>query len=307
MRIPVFSVALGSLLLSACAQPPPYDPPQRVGALPAEASESSGLAASRRDPRMLWTHNDSGGQPVLYALDPNGARRGDLRLTGVRNIDWEDLASFELDGRSYLLVADVGDNNGKRTDCALYIVAEPDPADLSPVKETAATIAWKIPVRYLDGPRDVESVAVDARAGVVYLLAKRTTPHGLYTLPLRVPADGVVPAAMPVAQMPNAFFPQPTSSQALTPIPTGRYRAQPTGMDFAADGSAAVVLSYGDVLLFPRENNEPWKTALLRPPVVLAHHGLMQAEGVAFGADNRTIYVTSEGAGTGIMRYQPAR
>ncbi|MBC8040911.1 MAG: hypothetical protein H7Y06_10240, partial [Opitutaceae bacterium] len=178
------------LLLSACAQPPPYDPPQRTGALPAEAKESSGLAASRRDPRMLWTLNDSGGQPVLYALDPNGARRGDLRITGVRNIDWEDLASFEIDGLSYLLVADVGDNANQRTDCALYIVAEPDPAELSPVRETTATVAWKIPVRYLDAPRDVESVAVDARAGVVYLLAKRTTPHGLYTLPLRIPADG---------------------------------------------------------------------------------------------------------------------
>jgi hypothetical protein len=307
VRITGLSVALGSLLLSACAQPPPYDPPQRAGSLPAEVKESSGLAASRRDPRMLWTHNDSGGQPVLYALDPNGARRGDLRLSGVRNIDWEDLASFSLDGRAYLLVADTGDNGNHRTDCALYIVAEPDPADLSPVHETPATIAWKIPVRYLDGPRDVESVAVDARAGVVYLLAKRTTPHGLYTLPLRIPADGVVPAAMPVAQMPNTLFPQPNASQAMMPIPTGRYRAQPTGMDFAADGSAAVVVSYGDVLLFPRKDSEPWKTTLLRPPVVLAHHGLKQAEGIAFGADNRTIYVTSEGAGTGIIRYQPAK
>ena len=274
--------------------------------MPAPVNESSGLAASRRDPRMLWTQNDSGGQPVLYAVEPNGARRGELRITGVANRDWEDLASFELDGRAWLLIAETGDNSSNRTDCVLYIVAEPDPAELSPLHETTATIAWKIPVRYLDGPRDCEAVAVDARAGVVYLLAKRTSPHGLYTLPLRPPAGGV-PAAMPVAQIPNAFIPQPTANQRLLPIPTGRYRAQPTGMDFAADGSAAVILSYGDVLFFSRQKNEPWATALMRPPLVLAPHGLAQAEGVAFGADGRTIYVSSEGAGSGIIRYQAAK
>ncbi len=297
----------GVLLLTACAQTPPFDPPQRTGSMVAPITESSGLAISRRDSRVLWTHNDSGGEPVLYAVEPNGARRGDLRITGVPNRDWEDIASFELDGRAWLLIAEVGDNAGNRTDCTLYVVAEPDPADLSPIKETSTTVAWRIPVRYLDGPRDVESVAVDASAGLVYLLAKRTSPHGLYTLPLRPPADGVVPAAMPVAQIPNASIPQPSASQRLLPIPTGRYRAQPTGMDFAADGSAAAVLSYGDVLLFPRQKNESWKTALMRPPVVLPPHGLTQAEGVAFGADGQTIYVTSEGADSGIMRYKAAK
>ncbi|WP_144353992.1 hypothetical protein [Rariglobus hedericola] len=294
-------------LLTACAQPAAYDAPQRTGTMPLAMRESSGIAASHHDPRVLWTHNDSGGQPVLYAVEPGGARRGDLRLTGATNRDWEDIASFELDGRSWLLVADTGDNTGLRNDCALYIVAEPETADLSPVHETIATVAWKIPVRYLDGPRDVEAVAVDARAGLVYLLAKRTSPHGLYTLPLRLPADGVVPAAMPVAQFPNASIPQPTSGQRMLPIPSGRFRAQPTGMDFASDGSAAVIVSYGDVMVFPRKDNEPWKDALLRPPVVLAPHGLAQAEGVCFGADNRTIYVSSEGPGSGIMRYRVAK
>ncbi len=294
------------LLLTACAQPAAYDAPQRTGSMPAPINESSGLAISRRDPRMLWTHNDSGGQPVLYALEPNGARRGDLRISGVVNHDWEDIASFELDGHAWLLVADTGDNSSNRTDCALYVVAEPDPSDLSPLHETTATVAWKIPVRYGNGPRDCEAVAVDAKAGFVYLLAKRTSSHGLYMLPLRPPADGVDPAAMVLAQIPSALIPQPSVTQRLLPIPSGRYRAQPTGMDFAADGSAAVIVTYGDVLVFHREKDEPWMTALTRPPVVLAPHGLVQAEGVAFGADNHTIYVSSEGTGSAIMRYKLA-
>ena len=295
---------LGLLLLSACAQPPPYGPPERAGTLPAIINEASGLAASHRDPKLLWTHNDSGGQPVLYALDPNGARRGELRIKGVVNKDWEDIASFELDGHAWLLIADTGDNASNRTDCAFYVVAEPDPAQLSPTEETVATVAWKMPVRYLDGPRDCEAVAVDARAGLVYLLAKRTSPHGLYTLPLRPPADGVLPAAMPVAQLPETTFPQASVTQRMLPIPTGQYRAQPTAMDFAADGSAAVILTYGDVLVFNHQANESWATALSRAPVVLPPHGLVQAEAVAFGADGRTIYVTSERAGSALVRYR---
>ena len=76
-------------------------------------------------------------------------------------------------------------------------------------------------------------------------------------------------------------------------------------MDFAPDGSAAVVLTYGDVCVFPREPGETWVTALSRKPQVLPSHGLAQAEAAAFAQDGRTIYVTSEGTGTAILRYRP--
>lgn len=293
-----------ALLLGACSRAPDYEGPRRTGAMPAVARESSGLAASRRDPRLLWTHNDSGGRPALYAFEPSGVLRGELRIAGVANRDWEDLAAFELDGRSWLLVADVGDNASHRSDCALYIVPEPDPATLSPSAETITPVAWTIPVRYENGPRDCEAVAVDARAGLVYLLAKRTSPHGLYSLPLRPVTEGPTPPATPVAQFPNTAIPQPTATQSLMPIPTGRFRAQPTGMDFSADGSKAVIVSYGDVLIFQRQPGESWAAALLKPPVVLAPHALAQAEAVAFSADGRSIFVTSEGSGAGIVRYQ---
>ena len=38
--------------------------------------ESSGLAASRRNPGLLWTHNDSDDEPYLYCLDLQGASCG---------------------------------------------------------------------------------------------------------------------------------------------------------------------------------------------------------------------------------------
>lgn len=293
-----------ALLFAACTQSPPYEEHQVSGHLPSGITESSGLAASRRDPHLFWTHNDSGGEPVLYGIQPNGMRRGDLRITGVSNIDWEDLASFELAGKAWLLIADTGDNRGVRSDCALYVVAEPDPAQLIPFEELSVPVAWKIQVSYPDGPHDCEAVAVDAKAGMVYLLTKRTNPPVLLTVPLRPTSPGPC-IAQPVARLHN--FPKPAAMQKLLPIPSGHYRDEPTAMDFAPDGSAAVILTYGDVCLFPRNPGVTWTAALSRKPQMLSPHGLTQAEAVAFAQDGRTIYVTSEGAGTAIMRYRPEK
>jgi hypothetical protein len=75
----------------------------------------------------------------------------------------------------------------------------------------------------------------------------------------------------------------------------GRKIAWPTAMDFSADGRFAVVLTYGSLLLFPRQDRESWPAALQRPPQRLPYHGLVQAEAACFSADSRTIYVASEG------------
>ena len=54
--------------------------------------ESSGIAVSRTHRGLLWTHNDSGDGPYLYATDTTGADRGARRLPVDDPIDWEDMA-----------------------------------------------------------------------------------------------------------------------------------------------------------------------------------------------------------------------
>ena len=304
-------LAVGGAVLSACATPvwadePVWTGPERIGRLPPVVNEASGLAVSRRNPDVFCTHSDSGGAPVLHAIHPDGTLRGALRINGVWNVDWEDMASFTLDGRAWLLIADVGDNAALRKGCVLLVVPEPDPAELSPTAELAVDVAWTIPVRYPDGPRDCESVAVDVNNEKVYLLAKRITPHGLYELPLRPVAEGAVsPVARRVGEMP-AFPPAPEPLRQRR-IPTGMYRAQPTGMDFSEDGSMAAVLTYGDVILYSKNDDESWPQALARPGWVLSPHGLNQAEGIAFGAGGDELLVTSEGVGAPIIRYRTGR
>ena len=305
-RLRVRLAALGVLLLvvalaTGCA---PTPPPASVAGIAtvqdAALDELSGIAASRRTPGLLWAHNDSDGRPVLYALGFDGKSRGGVRLAGVKNVDWEDMASFELDGQAWLLVADAGDNGARRKDCALYVVAEPAASELSPERELELPVAWKIPVRYPDGPHDCESVAVDVRGRLVYLLRKREWPNPLFTLPLRPDADET-PVPLQISLLNQ--FPQPNSQQRAVPVSTGRYRANPTSMDISADGRSAVVLTYGDVFLFQRQPGENWAKAFSRKPATLPPHGLAQAEAVGFSADGRSVFVVEEKANTALLRY----
>ena len=145
-----------------------------------ELNESSGLASSLRRPGRFWTHNDSGGEPLLYAFDASGRSTGQCRLRAVTARDWEDMASFIDEGTPRLLVADCGDNDSQRRSIALFLLDEPDPD-----RTTEQTPAVQLDVRFEDGPRDCEAVAVDSATQEIILIAKsRSVAAGVYTLPL---------------------------------------------------------------------------------------------------------------------------
>ena len=303
------STALAALLvlgLVSCASPGPiaaeWNGPHPAGHMAEPANhEASGLAASRRTTDLYWTHNDSGGEPVLFALAADGSKRGAVRLAGTANFDWEDCASFEKDGRAWLLAADIGDNFATRAGCVLHLFVEPAADRLRPGGELELRHDYSIHFVYEDGPRDCESVAVDAQEGFVYLLSKRNTPARLYRLPLK-PAPADQPA---VARFlgPVPHLPQPTAAQQLLQTPTGALRGMPCAMDFAPDGSAALVLTYGDLLVFPRDHGESWAAALAKVPLRLSPHNFDQSEGACFSPDGRSILVCTEKSGAWV-RYE---
>src|ERR687890_547292 len=65
--------------------------------------ESSGIVASRRNPGLFWTHNDSGDGPLVYAFDRAGRSRGAWRVEGAQARDWEDTGENE-EGREFVPV-----------------------------------------------------------------------------------------------------------------------------------------------------------------------------------------------------------
>lgn len=276
------------------AAAPAFNGPQLAGQLAAPPrNEASGLAASRRAPDLLWTHDDSGGDEALFAVSTTGEHRATLRITGVKNSDWEDVASVELDGTAWLVIGDVGDNDAKRKRTLLHFVAEPPPEKLTGRAILDAKPAATFRLTFSDGSRDCEAVAIDPKERAIYLLSKRDIIPRLYraTLPSG-PLKSADLAAEFLAPVPHLA--RASAGEALLFGLIEKGRARPCGMDFATDGSAAVVVTYINVAVFPRAPGESWADAFSRAPLHLPPHELAQAEAICFSRDARTIYVASE-------------
>ena len=261
-----------------------------------ELVEASGLARSQRNPDLLWSINDGGSKARLHAFDGSGFQRGRVKLDGVKNRDWEDIASFSVDGTPYLLVADTGDNDAKRDEVSLHVVLEPDLTDDDKVKVEPA---WSIDVRYPDGPRDVESVAVDTANESILLLSKRDLPPVLYEVPLYPPSDGTV-----VAKRLGSIesLPAPTRQEREHAVFTKEWPWQPTGMDISPDGDLAAILTYRGVYLFRLETGRSLYESLSGQAYGFGLGNFRNAESVAFSADGNAIYITLEGRHAPLLR-----
>jgi hypothetical protein len=138
---------------------------QALIAIPDEVRETSGLAAGRRNPDVFWTHNDSGFEPFIFALGPDGVLKARVRVTGATVTDWEDIEISECAGGSCLYIADIGDNAGRRSVVTIYEVQEPDltATEVAPVRVIRA--------RYADGPQDAEAF-VKLPGGEMFVVSK---------------------------------------------------------------------------------------------------------------------------------------
>lgn len=113
--------------------------------LPKEVDETSGLVFWRNS---LWTHNDSGGLPILYRLDTlDGTVKQKITIGGVDNVDWEELADDSL----YIYVGDFGNNAGHRHDLVIYKVNKSD----IPLQGDTTVTAEKIYFTYPDYPDNI--------------------------------------------------------------------------------------------------------------------------------------------------------
>jgi len=260
----------------------------------AAIGEASGLARSITRDNQLWVINDGGSPATLYAIGFDGSDRGEVAFTGLRNIDWEDLASFESEGRPMLLIADVGDNLGMRDHVMLYVVGEPAP------EQHTGRLLWTISLRFPDGPRDVEAVAVDPQEGLAYLLSKRTIPAELYSVPL-FPIDNEPTGIVTATYLGTvASIPQPAQSDRNQALFRQDWHWQPTAMEFSADGKLAVVLTYRAAYLYSRHEGQSWVAALQQSPRVFALAGIREAEAATLAS--ASIFVTVEAAHAPLYR-----
>ena len=294
------AAAAALLAIGAHAEPPRYDKPELAGVvLSTELGENSGFAASLRRDGLLWALNDNQNPNRIYALEPSGAVLARYEVEGVPNIDWEDLASFELDGKPYLLIADVGDNNGVRQELRLIVAPEPEPSSGQDVGKVAPLYVTR--VRYPDGPRDCEAVAVDPARNEVLLLSKRRVPAQLFVVPLRPEAGAAdLVTARQVAHVDN--IPQPTPEEIAQHPRAGRYLGEPTAMALRPDGREIAVLTYRDVYVYERRPGESWQDTFARKPVALGIPPLPQGEALTYSRGGDALYASGERLPAPIVR-----
>ena len=234
--------------------------------------EASGIAASRRVPGRLWSHNDSG-QPMLFALDTRGAVTGRVRLTGATVEDWEAVAVGPCPAGSCLYVADIGDNDAERTRITIYRVQEPSGA------EESAAVKDVFHATYPDGAHDAETLLVTPDGALFIVTKGDTGAVGLYRFPREL-RPGETHRLERVGQRESG---KPAEN------------ARVTDGAVSADGQW-VVLRTGQNLTFHRTaelSAGNWREAR---SVDLKAIGESQGEGVAIGADG-TVYLAGEGGG----------
>src|ERR1019366_8720890 len=231
-------------------------------------TEASGIAASRNNPGVLWTENDSGNPAVVYAIDAQGRTLGSYALPS--NTDNEDIGigPGPVTNVSYLYVADIGDNTAGRTSIAIHQIPEPAVyfwQTNTPVAGRAMKGARTITLTYPDGPHDAEAEFMDPVTGDWFVLTKANT-SSIYTAPK---------ALLDVS-----------SNIVLTFVRTLPFK-KPNGADISPLGNEILVRQEDFAQVFTRTNGQPISSAFSQAsngiPVVGTAGG--EPNGEAIGVD----------------------
>jgi hypothetical protein len=286
---------LVALALLGCEPVPEQgtESPFRLAAT-AESSrldEISGLAVNGRDPGLLWTHNDDGA-PRVHALGTDGSDRGHFDIRDAVNVDWEDMTRIPGQDGDLLVLADIGDNDARRTNVWLYLVPEPEPGTDGRFSGEVDALNW-ISVTYPDGPRDAESIAWDPVQNRLLILSKRDQPPRLYALDGDVALNEREAALVFLGEV--TTLREPTlSDQALFGQRTP-WISQPTAMSISPDGQKAALLTYRSVYLYDLPADDDWATGLETEPREIVGPARINEEAIVFKADGSALWISAEG------------
>lgn len=244
--------------------------------------EASGIAASKCQPDVYWTHNDSGGKALLYAIDSKGSHLGVWKVVGASNRDWEDIAAVKVGDKCYVLIGDIGDNDRKHERLAIYRVEEPvagaeakTSSATEPLSTADATAAF---VKYPNELHDAEALLAHPTNGEVYVVTKlNNSPSHVYKIRPRY--EGEEQTLTKIADL------------AVPAVPNGSI----TGGDISPDGKRVALCDYfsGYELTLPdgaRNFDEIWKQQPLR--IELGKR--VQGEAIAYSADGEFVIAVSE-------------
>ncbi|HET6281685.1 MAG TPA: hypothetical protein VFH73_11985 [Polyangia bacterium] len=270
---------------AACSACTSYGPVQKVGTVQTAAlTQLSGIAASHRNPGVLFVHND-GARPEFFAVSEAGALLGQFTISGVTARDIEDIAVARCPTGVCVYLADIGNNLTPRPDFA--ILRTPEPAVMmngggAPVAVTGERLVFTYP----DGAHNAETLLVDPATGSLYVINKLAAgmPSSVYRLPATFGAASAVATKI-------ADLPVPAGGDE----PATGGSAHPCGIGF-------LLRTYNTLYEFRIPAGTPFEDAFRATPMAVPAAQEQKSEGVTYSLDGRSYFTTSEGNSPPINR-----
>jgi hypothetical protein len=248
-------------------------PERSTVVLPDALAETSGVAVSRTHAGVLWTHNDDGSR--LFAIDADGRVLAEHSVQPELR-DWEDIEVAPCAaGEWCLYFADTGDNAERREPGSARIMRMREPG----LSADGAAPAEVFPIRFPDGPRDVEALFVLPGERVHVVTKGRQDPVTVY-------------------RYPGALRPDTVTLEEVQRLGDGRepLLAQVTGASATPDGRRVAIRTYQSLQFYAVEADT--LVALRNGLVNLRTLEEIQGEGVGLG-DAGQVVLTSEGGPLG--------
>jgi len=230
-------------------------------------AEASGLDQSYQNPGFFWSHNDSGGQPVVYLIDTSGEVQMEVRLLGTVNRDWEEIITVRESGGSYIYIAETGDNRAQYQDIKLIRIKEPKftgqgKMEISEDKQEIMSF------QYQEGPRDAEATFYDYNSERFVLITKREEQSMVYSFSFDPGAN--VKSIVSLGTIPDRNF---------------------TSADMNEEGEI-LLKTYDKIYFFQKTQENAAKKVLAWDPTILNYTPEPQGEAICWFEDD--FYTVSE-------------
>lgn len=236
--------------------------------------ELSGVAESHATPGVLYVHEDKPGKNMVYLTNKQGDDLGRIVLDGCLPTDWEDIAVGPGPdaSKSYVYVADIGDNNAIHPSVSIYRFAEPPLTGATVATEVHVT-ADRIEINYTKGAANAETLMIDPLTRDLFIATKESLKSYVYIIPYPQ-STTTITTVKPLAQLSFDFL---------------------TSGDISPNGQEILLRNKSQIWYWKRNPAEDIPTTLLHKPQDAPYAANEhQGEGVGFAADGSGYYTDSE-------------
>lgn len=248
------------------------------------AKEVSGIEMIHGSP-YVWAIEDHGNANKVYAFDESGKTVKEIELSGIKNNDWEDIAS---DNSGNLYIGDFGNNDNDRKDLAIYKI---DKALLDSSSVSVSSVTRFHYPEQKEFPPKKSGRIFDVEAfyeynGIFYLFTKNRSSR----------FDG----SLNVYKVPNKAG--DFTAQKIGSLKTcSQYKkCAVTGADISADGKTVVLIASDRLWLLTGFTENDFSTTKMEM-FELGHYS--QKEGICFKNEDTLLIADEKDDNTGGKLY----